>query len=229
MLLNKVSFPFSPVQLKAPNTIIMTGREFGELKVLSIYGFSPTRNLYWLCHCKCGKFSVTPGSILRNGTSQTCGHSRTTKPNNLRHGHARGNGSHEYKAFLNAKERCQRPANISYKHYGGRGIEFRFDSFEEFFKEIGTAPSPQYWLDRIRTNGHYERGNIQWATPQTQQRNRRNNHMVTFHNQTKTLAEWGDTALGGYHLLRLRIRRGWCMSCAYEQPKRGTCPHRNAT
>jgi len=62
-----------------------------------------------------------------------------------------------------------------YPDYGGRGIEFRFTSFEAFYAEVGPKPVPKsnYSIDRIEVNGHYEPGNIRWTTAKTQRHNRR--------------------------------------------------------
>lgn len=76
----------------------------------------------------------------------------------------------EYQAYLSAKKRC---LNLEDKHYGGRGIEFRFKSFAEFFAELGPRPSPQHSLDRKNNDGNYEPGNCRWATKSEQMKNRR--------------------------------------------------------
>jgi hypothetical protein len=71
----------------------------------------------------------------------------------------------EYSAFLNAKARCScKPGSPNYEDYAGRGIRFLFDSFEQFYKELGPKPSPNMLLDRINNDGNYEPGNVQWAT-----------------------------------------------------------------
>jgi hypothetical protein len=55
---------------------------------------------------------------------------------------------------------------------GGRGIRFRFRSFEEFLEELG--PRPSYTsLDRINNNGNYEPGNVRWSEAVEQTANRR--------------------------------------------------------
>jgi hypothetical protein len=79
----------------------------------------------------------------------------------------------EYYACFDAKYRCTNPKDKYWKDYGGRGIEFRFTSFEEFFAELGTRPTPAHSLDRIDNNGHYEPGNVRWATKAEQNANRR--------------------------------------------------------
>ena len=69
----------------------------------------------------------------------------------------------EYRAFNGAKSRCNNSANPSYKNYGGRGIQFKFSSFEEFINHVGFRPSGNHSIDRINNNGHYEIGNVRWA------------------------------------------------------------------
>lgn len=79
----------------------------------------------------------------------------------------------EYRAYQHAKDRCRNPNNNRWAIYGGRGIEFRFDSFKEFYGAVGERPSHAHSLDRIDTDGHYERGNLRWATRSEQAFNRR--------------------------------------------------------
>jgi hypothetical protein len=82
-------------------------------------------------------------------------------------------GTVEYHAYIGARSRCRNPKNDSYDKYGGRGIEFRFSSFEQFFAELGPRPGPEYSVDRIDNEGHYEMGNVRWATLSEQNLNRR--------------------------------------------------------
>jgi len=53
-----------------------------------------------------------------------------------------------------------------------RGIEFRFASVRELIREIGYRPQGSS-LDRIEADGHYELGNVRWATRSQQQRNKK--------------------------------------------------------
>ena len=71
-----------------------------------------------------------------------------------------------------AKQRCTNPKDPRYRDYGGRGIEFRFNSFAEFFADIGPRPVG-HTLHRVNNDGHYETGNVRWATPKEQAANRR--------------------------------------------------------
>ncbi len=75
-------------------------------------------------------------------------------------------------AYANAKYRSTNPNDRKWENYGGRGIRFLFDSFDEFLKELGPRPEGLS-LDRIDNDGNYEPGNVRWATPSQQNSNRR--------------------------------------------------------
>jgi hypothetical protein len=74
----------------------------------------------------------------------------------------------EFRAYKEAKRRC------SCRHYyADRGIKFLFKSFADFLKAIGRKPSKSHVLDRIDNDGHYELGNVRWATKSESSKNRR--------------------------------------------------------
>ena len=79
----------------------------------------------------------------------------------------------ERRAFTSAKYRCNNPKAPNYRLYGGRGIEMRYQSFEDFILDVGLRPSAKHSLDRINNAGHYEIGNCRWATKSQQASNRR--------------------------------------------------------
>lgn len=118
-------------------------------------------------------------------------------------------GTKEYRAYTSARSRCTLKCEHSYKWYGGRGIKFKFKSFEEFFDDIGFAPTPEHTLDRIDTNGHYEPGNVRWATQQEQNENHGICHKITIDGVTKTMTAWCQFFGINRSTVRSRIRRGW--------------------
>ena len=140
-------------------------------------------------------------------------------PWSYKHGHHVGRkATPEYSAYRNAKSRCTNERAVQFPYYGGRGIEFRFNSFQEFLNDIGLRPSQNHSLDRIDVNGHYEVGNIRWATKSEQQFNVRRNIKFTLDGKTRSLREW--MARTGYARSTLLHRRdlGWCDRCILTLP-----------
>jgi hypothetical protein len=128
--------------------------------------------IVWLCSCDCGRLKLIEGQSLRYGHSKSCGclSAELTRVRNRIHGQT---ATPEHKSFSSARGRCTNSNDAAWKNYGGRGIEFRFTSFNQFFAELGPKPTPRHTLDRINNDGHYEPGNVRWATRKQQALNQR--------------------------------------------------------
>ena len=163
----------------------ITGKVFDRLTVLNLVG-KRNRRYRWRCICIYGKETEALGEHLHRGAVVSCGCKRLESQSSQKrrdaaaaaattHGHCRGGWSPEYTSYMGAKQRCTNPNNTHYANYGCRGIEFRFNSFEEWYAELGERPEPKrlYSVDRIDNDGHYEKGNVRWATKSQQQNNRR--------------------------------------------------------
>ena len=100
-----------------------------------------------------------------------------------------------YPIWWAIRNRCEEPSATGWEHYGGRGIRlhpaWREDprAFIEWIEtNLGPRPSGttagggrgEYTINRIRTSGHYEPGNLEWADWATQARTRGNDRMTTF-------------------------------------------------
>jgi hypothetical protein len=80
--------------------------------------------------------------------------------------------------MTDAKKRCTNSKHKKFADWGGRGIRFNFKSIEEaarwVYKNLGPKPSPKHSIDRYPNNdGHYEPGNLRWATAKEQVANAR--------------------------------------------------------
>src|SRR5262245_41634775 len=107
-------------------------------------------------------------------------HQQATEQENKSHSEKRGRGRPKthglsgkpiYRSFREARRRATDPKSPDYERYGGRGIEFRIDNVVDLFNAIGDRP-PNTTLDRIDPDGHYEIGNVRWASPKEQANNR---------------------------------------------------------
>lgn len=133
-----------------------------------------------LCQCGCGQRAPIAtrnrydiGHVKGQPIRFIAGHGSKALNINVTHGYNRGHKpSPEYRSYHSAKQRCTNPASKDWSLYGGRGIKFLFQSFAQFYKELGPRPRGKT-LDRIKTQAHYEPGNVRWATASQQMKNRR--------------------------------------------------------
>jgi hypothetical protein len=92
-------------------------------------------------------------------------------------------------AFHNAKQRCQNPKNPSYSKYGGAGIKVLLGSVDDLVKAIGWPASSKVSLERINPQGHYEPGNIRWASKTAQAHNKVGSPLATLPPLEKLVAQ----------------------------------------
>ena len=131
--------------------------------------------------------------------------------------------------------RCNNPNAIEYKNYGGRGIKYLWNSFNEFkndmyksylthLKKYGKKNTT---IDRINNDRHYCKENCRWVTRRQQMRNNRRNVLITYKGQTKCLVEWAEK-LGVTRIsLANRIQQyGWSVKKTLETPVRYRRPNR---
>ena len=164
----------------------------------------------WLCQCNCSELLTVRAAALNDGVKESCGCRRTAG------GWGRMRGL--WRCMI---DRCENEANQQWCNYGGRGIrvceEWR-ESLSQFLADVGPRPSGGHSLDRIDVNGHYEPGNVRWATTAEQGRNRRNNHLVTVGSRTQCVAAWAAD-LGCHNtVIYNRIKAGWPEDVAVTTP-----------
>lgn len=95
----------------------------------------------------------------------------------LRHKHTSrllGWQSPTYISWSSMKQRCDNPASIAYKNYGGRGITYdpAWADFVLFLEDMGEKPAGTS-LDRIDNDKNYNKTNCRWATRREQNLNTR--------------------------------------------------------
>lgn len=161
--------------------IPLVGKRFGRLVVIKEYPRTRPRRFPCLCRCDCGVVCRVMGAELRIGDTKSCGCLRreVTGRRFTTHGEAGkipSNRTPEYRAWQEMKRRCYLTTNKRYGDWGGRGIRVCdewLNNFPAFLAHVGRRPSKTHSLDRIENDGHYEPGNVRWATLEEQRRNRR--------------------------------------------------------
>jgi hypothetical protein len=116
--------------------------------------------------------------------------------------------------------RCSNQNSPDFPSYGGRGIKICLrwkNDFWAFVNDMGPRPK-NHIIERINNNGDYEPNNCCWATNAEQQRNKRNNILVTINNETRTLAEWSRKFKISNETVYSRLNRGWAITESLMMP-----------
>jgi hypothetical protein len=192
----------------------LTGQTFSRLTVLS-RAENIDNSTAWNCTCECGVEKVIRGNSLKTGSSKSCGCNRVT------HGLTR---TTEYSIWLGIKSRCANPKDKDYENYGGRGISVAKeweDSFEQFYKDMGSRPSNKHSIDRRDNDLGYSKNNCRWADQKTQARNRRNTILITYKGKTKCISAWEEELGFSRSILHNRLNHlGWSIDKSFNTPVR---------
>lgn len=208
----------------APNRIIVSevvGKKFGRLLVLRVHGHTKSGNKLWWCRCECGTEKAVHHAPMIKGVVVSCGcynQQRKTTFGGLQKTYPR-----EYKIWHGIVKRCTDPNNRKYKDYGARGIKVSEGwlgqvGFQNFIDHIGPCTDTTLSVDRINNEGHYEPGNVRWATDTTQSNNRRSSHYLTFDGRTQSIRQWGKEVGINEQTLHERLKRGWSVERTLTTP-----------
>jgi hypothetical protein len=201
------------------NVYQKTDQKYGRWCVLDSPHIRVGEKYYLLCQCECGTIRKILKTSLKSGKSKSCGCFQREVASTIiakltqTHGQSKKNNwSKEYRCWTCIKTRCINPNSRGYHNYGGRGITICKEwenSFEQFFQDVGIAPSKNHSLDRIDVNGNYEPNNCRWATYQEQMRNIRKNRYLSYKGMTKTVVEWSEILNIKRSTINSRLHSGW--------------------
>lgn len=175
---------------------VTIGQKFGNWEIISNDVFQKSSALYVHAKCKCGIEKEVNLRFIETGRSTQC-KSCASKQNHLNKDHFLVDTriDHLLQKRANAMyQRCNNPNDQSYKNYGARGIEFKFNSIKEcvdYIKE--TLPHETYLnldIDRKDNSGHYEPGNLHLVTRKENLYNKRTNVRVVWKGQSILLNDW---------------------------------------
>ena len=192
----------------------LTGQRFGKWLVLRVSHIrsrvadQPTK---WLCRCDCGAEVEVYATSLTRGMSTSCGCKMVERSR------THGLSAHPlYDIWAGIRSRILNESDDVYDRYGGRGLAMEpewQDSPTEFIRwvedNLGERPSPSHSIDRMENDKGYLKSNIRWATSTQQGRNKRNNHLLTIGDDTRTLSEWSVLTGVQASTIRARLKARW--------------------
>lgn len=176
---------------------IHAGDTFGRLTARKRVENNKFGHNMWYCDCSCGGNAIVESGKLKSGHTQSCG-CIDRRDMSLVHTVSE---SILYSKYYDMLGRCYNIENYSYKYYGGRGVKCIWNSFEEFYADMGESfklhlkefGQKDTTLDRIDSNKDYCRENCRWATLKEQANNKRSNrHVTDSKGITKTITQWSE-------------------------------------
>jgi hypothetical protein len=231
-----------------PARSLSPGDKFGRLTVVCYSHTNKHKNQVWLLRCACGGSATVTTAELRKSGTQSCGCLKrdTMAARNMATAIANNNSPELsgrsiadpdvrslYDVWKAMRQRCNNPNDKEYANYGGRGVKVceRWDrSFAAFLSDMGTRPSSKHSIDRENNEKGYEPGNMRWANPAQQVRNRRITRRVEYQGQLRSTADLADENGLAQGTLNGRLTlHGWSIAKALTTPVRMTWTHDGLT
>lgn len=178
----------------------LNGKRFGRLTVTC--GERRNGVLGYHARCDCGSETFALRANVLSGRTRSCGIHCTLRS------HDRGRP--EYGPWYMMVYRCTNPKAPDYPRWGGRGIKVceRWLDFHAFLEDMGPRP-PGTTLDRIDGRGHYEVGNVRWASTMEQALNKSTVVYLSFRGETLAITQWSRRLGVRTSTIRERLKRGW--------------------
>lgn len=203
----------------------LTGKKFGRLTAVGPY-FRRQSKTVWPCQCECGNQVDIPATNLKVGNTKSCGCYRRefTTERNTTHGLGK---PPEYLVWCLMRRRCTDPTLPEWGGYGGRGITVcpQWESFENFYADMGPRPSPDHQLDRRDNMQGYAPGNCHWTTRIENCNNRRDNVIVEWRGERQTVSQWARRIGMSHETLWARLfKLRWDVERALTTPVRQQRP-----
>ena len=136
----------------------------------------------------------------------------------------------EFWIWVGMRARCGNPNHRDFVKYGARGIQVceRWQTFENFFADMGPRPFADASVDRINNDGHYEPSNCRWTDRKTQARNTRSNRVVSYNGKAQTLSAWSEELAIPVSTIRARLSRGIEITKPIPRPRLQVCKRGHA-
>lgn len=197
----------------------ITGEKFGKLTAIKPIGSKNGK--IWECRCDCGNTTNVSLGNLINGHIRSCGCLNKGIIRNFKHGYGHERIYHEYIAMIT---RCKKDYK-NHVNYYDRGIrvcpewlgKHGLSNFVEW--AMGNGYADNLTIDRIDNDKGYSPDNCRWTTAKVQANNRRNNIVIEYKGEKKTLKEWCEELNLPYKTIYNRIKvLNWNITRTFEEP-----------
>lgn len=184
-----------------------TGHKYNRLTAIRFDHYK-NNNSMWLFRCDCGTEKVIAVAQVRSLGTKSCGcyNKEVASKRFRKHGKTE---TKEYKTWSKMKARCSQENDASYERYGNRGIKVCdrwLESFQNFYDDMGDAPTPKHSIDRIDNDGDYCPENCRWATQEEQNNNYSRNMFIEIGGKKQSLRRWCTDLNISYSIAYQRIR-----------------------
>src|SRR5579859_2385875 len=164
----------------------------------------------------CGNEFKSSLKLVKNGHKKSCS---CLQP--IQHGLS---NTFEHRVWKGMKTRCYNKNHKDYKFYGNRGVcicKEWLNDFQQFYNDMGPAPSKKHSIHRKHDSLVYSKENCIWTDQKTQCRERRGNRLLTFNGQTKLILEWEEiTGINCKTIMSRLDRLHWSVEKALTTPSR---------
>lgn len=157
----------------------LEGTKFYRWNIISKCYNKKSGHVMYNCICDCGNYSVVYAHMLvqnKYRMSRSCGCYQKEVASNVMKTHGKSQTKNSaYRIWAGIKQRCTNPNNEEYDRYGGSGIAIckEWDSFENFYNDMGERPSKNHSIDRINNELGYSKSNCKWSTIFEQAQNKK--------------------------------------------------------
>jgi len=174
------------------------------------------RRQYIRARCDCGREDTIRFDSLISGLRTSC-HTCDIVREKYRKS-ATKHGKHktpEWEAWRQMRSRCSRDV----RYLGMCCVAWdHTDGFDQFYKDMGSKPAPDYQLDRIDGSKPYSKDNCRWANRHDQMRNIRSNvWLKNAEGRVQCLTDWARELGLGQTALTKRRQRGTLAAIGLEE------------
>jgi len=171
-----------------------------------------------LFKCNCGNEFKADISLVKGGNTKSCGCLfKKALKNKLGKKITHGQTYHPlYNIWSGMIRRCEVESSNNYVYYGKRGITVTksWYNIDNFINDMYSSYKKGLQLDRIDVNRNYEPSNCRWVTPKTNSNNRRDNRLIEYKGENKTLSQWSEYLSIPVNTLRYRLNN-WSVEKAF--------------